>query len=201
MQDQAEYPWIDRLGPIRQLGHVVEDIPASMAEWERQGVGPWLWMRNVRLNCSYRGKPSRPVIDVALSYQGEMQIELIQPINAAPSPYRQTVEQGNYGLHHHAWLCRNIQQSVELLEQQGLQMVCDIRMFGSRYVYMQDADGRYVELLPASLMMRSMFSRGIAASKQWQGRGAPLVLNLKNPFALLASLPAAAAARLKSLNP
>lgn len=67
------------LGDIRQLGYVVADLDASIAAWSNQlGVGPWTVIRNVTLNCTYRGQPSEPLIDVALSYRGAMQIELIQ---------------------------------------------------------------------------------------------------------------------------
>ncbi|MGB1580527.1 MAG: VOC family protein [Nevskiales bacterium] len=186
----------DEFGPVRQLGHVVADIASSMAKWQAQGVGPWLWMRNVRLNCHYEGQPSRPLIDVALSYQGNTQIELIQQHNADPSPYLATIKAGTYGLHHQAHLCADINRQTDDAVAQGYRLVCDIRMMGSRYVYLQASDGAYVELLPASLMMRSMFRRGIAASASWRGAGQPMVVNLRNPATLIASLPGAAKARL-----
>ena len=172
---------------------MVEDIRSSIDDWEKQGVGPWLWMRNVKLPCTFKGEPSHPVIDVALSYQGDMQIELIQQINDAPSPYLATVEEGSYGLHHHAFLCANIHKDVDKAAAQGLAMVCDIRMMGSRYVYLQSTqagEDAYFEFLPASLMMKTMIRRGIAASKRWQGGGEPMVIDLKTPVSLLGSLPA-----------
>lgn len=187
----------DVLGPVRQLGHVVEDIRGSIEAWQADGVGPWLWMRNVRLKCRYKGKPSRPLIDVALSYRGDMQIELIQQHNDDPSPYRQTRDSGAFGLHHQAFLCDNIHQSVQQAELQGLQILCDIRMFGSRYVYLQprpDEDAGFIELLPASWMMKALFRCGIAASERWQGQGEPTMVDLKNAATLMRSLPAAARA-------
>ena len=189
MSEHQQNPQIEGLGPVRQLGHVVEDIPNSIKQWEGQGVGPWLWMRNVRLNSVYRGVPSRPLIDVALSYRGDVQIELIQPRDDAPSPYRETALSGQWGLHHHAWLCRDIHQTVDRLQGGGLEMVCDIHMMGSRYVYMQTTSGEYVELLPASPMMRAMFARGIAVSRRWKGKGDPVILDIRNPVTLMGSLP------------
>lgn len=191
---------VDEFGPVRQLGHVVEDIAASIKAWEQQGVGPWLWMRNVRLKCSYLGGPSRPLIDVALSYRGDMQIELIQQHNDAPSPYLQTRDSGAFGLHHQAHLCPSVHRSVKQAEAAGMTVLCDIRMAGSRYVYLQSGNAKeqYVELLPASLMMRSMFKRGAAASARWQGRGAPLVFDLKNVATLVSSLPSVAGVWLRN---
>lgn len=193
MQTSEQTMLSGSFGLVRQLGHVVEDIRSSISEWEKQGVGPWLWMRNVQLPCTFRGEASKPVIDVALSYQGDMQIELIQQINKAPSPYLATVESGSYGLHHHAFLCANIHKDVKKATEQGLTMVCDIRMMGSRYVYLQSkqvGENAYYEFLPASLMMKTMIRRGIAASKRWQGGGEPMVIDMKNLATLVASLPA-----------
>lgn len=183
---------VSGLGEVRQLGHVVEDIRTSIDAWQSEGVGPWLWMRNVRLKCEYRGEPSRPLIDVALSYRGAMQIELIQQHNDAPSPYLQTRNRGDFGLHHQAYLCQNIENSVATAEAQGLKLVCDIRMAGSRYVYLQRGDddhAEYIELLPASLMMNTMFSRGAAKSVRLQGQGRTNQVDLKNVATLVTSLP------------
>jgi hypothetical protein len=184
---------LDDFGPIRQLGHVVEDIQASITEWTQQGIGPWLWLRNVKLPCTFEGESSLPVIDVALSYRGDMQIELIQQINDAPSPYLQTVKSCSYGLHHQAFLCDDIHKDVQRAEGMGLDVICDIRMLGSRYVYLQVTRGKqkaYVEFLPASLMMKTMIKHGVAASHKWQGKGEPMVVDLKNMFTLLGSVPA-----------
>lgn len=182
----------DAFGAVCQLGHVVNDIRSEIDAWQSRGVGPWLWMRHVRLPCTFRGEASVPVIDVALSYQGNMQIELIQQLNDAPSPYRSTIEAGSYGLHHQAFLCENIHSDVERAEGLGYEMVCDIRMYGSRYVYLQSPDAdknTYIEFLPASLMMKGMIRRGIAVSKTWSGEGRPMVVDLANPARLIGSIP------------
>lgn len=74
-----------RYGAIDQTGILVEDLDASIARWiDHSGVGPWTIFRNVRMDGSYRGEPTLVTMDVGLSYQGEMQIELIQVTNDAP---------------------------------------------------------------------------------------------------------------------
>ncbi|SMB21928.1 Glyoxalase/bleomycin resistance protein/dioxygenase (modular protein) [Sterolibacterium denitrificans] len=177
-------------GPVRQLGYVVADLDAELECWRRQrGVGTWTVIRNVRLNSHYRGEPSKPLIDLALAYHGEVQIELIQQRNAAPSPYRACIEAGRYGLHHLAFLCANIAAAVRRAEARGWQVACDIRMTGSgRYVYLQSprlgADV-YIELLEASPVMRRMIARGMAETAQWQGAGAPLEFDLSSLFSTL----------------
>ena len=154
-------------GGIRQLGYVVADLAATLEEWRRhQGIGPWTIMRNVRLNAVYRGVPSRPLIDIALAYSGDVQIELIQQRNEAPSPYRARIAAGRYGLHHVAFLCADIAGDVRRAEALGWRVVCDIRMPGSgRYVYLQSprfGDDFHIEFLEASPVMRRIFAVGMA---------------------------------------
>ncbi len=153
-------------GGIRQLGYVVADLDASLAEWRRKGIGPWTIMRNVCLNAVYRGASSRPLIDIALAYCGDVQIELIQQRNDAPSPYRARIQAQRYGLHHIAFLCANIGADVRRAESLGWQLVCDIRMPGSgRYVYLQSprfGDDFHIEFLEASPVMRRIFAVGMA---------------------------------------
>ena len=154
-------------GGIRQLGYVVADLDATIDEWRRRkGIGPWTIMRNVCLNAVYRGAPSRPLIDIALAYSGDVQIELIQQRNDAPSPYRARIQAHRYGLHHFAFLCADIADDVRRAESLGWQVVCDIRMPGSgRYVYLQSArfgDDFHIEFLEASPVMRRIFAVGMA---------------------------------------
>jgi len=169
-------------GDIRQLGYVVQDLGLAVDTWTRQlRVGPWTIIRNITLSSVYRGEPSAPLIDIALGYRGDMQIELIEQRNAAPSPYRSYIERGHYGLHHTAFLSERIDADVTRAESAGLQVVCDIRMpMGGRYVYLQSAglgSQLYIELLEATPMLRQMFAQGIAAAAAWDGSGEPAVLD------------------------
>lgn len=154
-------------GGIRQLGYVVADLDVSLEDWRRhKGIGPWTIMRNVCLNAVYRDVPSRPLIDIALAYRDDVQIELIQQRNDAPSPYRARIEAQRYGLHHVAFLCADIGGAVRRAEGLGWQVVCDIRMPGSgRYVYLQSprfGDDFHIEFLEASPVMRRIFAVGMA---------------------------------------
>jgi len=169
-------------GAVRQLGYIVENLEASVQAWSEQlGVGPWTIIRNVPLHSVYRGQPSTPLIDLALSYRGDVQVELIQQLNDAPSPYRAYIEQGRYGLHHTAFLCEQIEADVQRAEAQGLQVVCDIRMpTGGRYVYLQSpqlGEHLFIELLEATPQVLGMFAEGSAAAAAWNGRGGPTVID------------------------
>lgn len=157
------------LGPVRQLGFVVDDIEKWMDAMTRQmGMGPWTVFKGVEFNCVHRGVPGNPCINVALAYTGELQFELIQPLDDRDSPYRHFVQQQRFGLHHTAYLCADIEADVQRLEAAGLSRLCDIQMPSGmgRYVYFESpefGDGYYVELLEATTMMKQMFAAGVAA--------------------------------------
>jgi methylmalonyl-CoA/ethylmalonyl-CoA epimerase len=166
-------------GPVKQLGYVVEDLQAAVDAWSRQlGVGPWLLIRNIPLHSVYRGQPSTPLIDIALSYRDGLQIELIHQRNDAASPYR---DAAHPGLHHMAFVCDDIEADLRRAQAQGLHVVCDIRMpAGGRYVYLQSPElgGQvYIEFLENTAQMRDMFAQGVAAAASWDGSGEPLVID------------------------
>lgn len=93
------------LGPIRQLGYVVDDIEAGMKHWsEVMGVGPWFYNPRVPIeDYVYDGKHYEPHNSVALANSGEMQVELIQIRNDVPSLYRDFMNKGLRGLQHVAF--------------------------------------------------------------------------------------------------
>ena len=75
--------------PPDQPGCVVPDLQVAISEWASKGVGPFLTMRKVTLGgYRYEGRSSKPKLDVGFSQQGDLQIELIQPVNDEPSAYR-----------------------------------------------------------------------------------------------------------------
>src|ERR1700681_1677621 len=90
------------LGPIAQLGYVVEDAPAAMEYWiTALDVGPFFYLPSPPLNeLRYRGEPTDARIAVAITYSGDLQVELIQPLDDHPSPYRDFQSSFGSGLHH-----------------------------------------------------------------------------------------------------
>ena len=90
------------LGPIGQLGYVVDDISAAMAHWlEALDVGPFFYLPAPPLHdLVYRGEPTGARIAVAITYSGDLQVELIQPLDDEPSPYRDFQSDYGSGLHH-----------------------------------------------------------------------------------------------------
>jgi hypothetical protein len=121
----------DGFGDVRQLGYVVRDLGAAVETWTRQlGVGPWTIIRNITLESVYRGAPSRPLIDIALGYRGEMQIELIEQRNDAPSPYTEFLAGGREGLQHLGFWVHDHAEATRVVEGAGYKPVYEIRVAG-----------------------------------------------------------------------
>ncbi|MBW2315971.1 MAG: VOC family protein [Deltaproteobacteria bacterium] len=91
-----------RFGAIRQNGYVVRDIEAALHHWtEVLGVGPFFYIERVPIeDFRYRGEPSALEASIALANWGDLQIELIQQRNDAPSMYRDFLASGQEGLQH-----------------------------------------------------------------------------------------------------
>ena len=89
-------------GGISQIGYVVRDLDAATGHWAgRLGVGPWFKVDPFPVrNFLYRGQPSASTWALALSYSGQVQIELIQPTNDEPSMYRDFLQAGHQGVQH-----------------------------------------------------------------------------------------------------
>ena len=108
-------------GKVRQNGYVVRDIDAALRHWTGVlGVGPFFYIDRVPVKgFRYRGQPSDVQMSIALANSGDLQIELIQQRNAAPSLYRDFLEAGHEGLQHLAYWTTDYQADYDRLLAQG----------------------------------------------------------------------------------
>jgi Glyoxalase/Bleomycin resistance protein/Dioxygenase superfamily len=86
-------------GKACQNGYVVRDIEKAMKFWtEVQCVGPFFYIPSVKTDWfRYRGADSPVEMSIALANAGDLQIELIQQRNDAPSMYLQVPNATNNG--------------------------------------------------------------------------------------------------------
>ena len=172
-----------KLGPIDQIGYLTVDLDAAVARWTRQlGVGPWTLFRNVALNGKYREQPTRVTIDVALSYQGAVQIELIQPTNEAPSPYRGSDGAVLQGIHHVAWVVDDIDRELARFAEVGLTPAFTASNPATRVAYLapEGGAGVYYELIEGT-GMRAMIDEGAAGAARWDGSTPVIEIDLSAP--------------------
>jgi hypothetical protein len=98
-------------GAVRQNGYIVRDIRAAMDHWVNvMGIGPWFYIDRVQTDYfRHRGIDSNLEMSVALANSGDLQIELIQQRNEAPSMYREFLDAGHEGLQHLAYWTTDFQ--------------------------------------------------------------------------------------------
>lgn len=138
-------------GPARQNGMIVEDLDAAVDHWVRNvGAGPFFVLRHVPLDhFTYRGRPSEPDISIALGNFGDLQIELIEQHNDAPSPYLHFRQHKGVGLHHISGWTQRYDETLTELRDRGFTPDCEGGITGAaRFAYFRaDAvDGSVVEV-------------------------------------------------------
>ena len=162
-------------GDVRQNGYVVADIEAAMKHWtEVLGVGPFFYFEKVPVeNFQYRGRPSNPLLSIALANSGDLQIELIQQRNDAPSLYRDFRSAGLEGLQHLAYWTEAFSADLERALGLGFQVGHSGEVGGSdgRFVYFasEGHPGTMIELSEVSGSKGSFFRHIAEAARDWDG--------------------------------
>jgi hypothetical protein len=157
--------------PADQLGCVVPDLGAAISEWVAKGVGPFLTLPGVTLDCSYRGRKSKPKIGVAFSQQGDLQIELIQPLNDEPSTYHDFLAAGGNGPHHHGWFCQDYAAATADAARAGRVELQRSGKGASHFVYYEPRNssemiGELVKLGEVNRLINAVVRR---EADQWDG--------------------------------
>ena len=86
-----------------QIAWVTRDLAATETTLTSLlGAKKWVRMPGVHFgpdSCTYRGRPADFVADIALSYAGDTQLELIAPVSG-DSVYSEFLDRCGPGLHH-----------------------------------------------------------------------------------------------------
>ena len=162
-------------GPIRQNGYVVRDIEKALRHWTTVlGVGPFFYFERAPITeFSYRGVTSPLEVSIALGNSGDLQIELIQQRNDAPSMYREFLAAGREGLQHVAYWTNEFEADLARCLDAGF-VVGQAGVAGGangRFVYFDTEahPGTVVELSDSS-GAKGMFFKHIAeVAKTWDG--------------------------------
>lgn len=166
-------------GPIRQIAWLVEDLDTAIRHWiGYAGVGPWTVYRNTTLSGHCRGVETKVKMNVGLSYQDEVQIELIQVSSRTPSPYQDAAGRTLVGMHHIAWLSRDIDGDVAKARQRGLVPAFEASNGVVRVAYLESAaePGLLLELIEAAPVVLEGFADGIKAAREWDGKSQPVTV-------------------------
>lgn len=162
-------------GPIRQNGYVVRDLRAAIDHWVNvHGVGPWFHVEEVKTDWfHYRGQVSPLRMSVALANSGDLQIELIQQLNDAPSLYRDFLDAGHEGLQHVAYWSTDYQAMYDraLAERYRIGHEGSIGGEQGRFCYFEsDAHpGAMIEISDISGNKGKLFEHIRKAALDWDG--------------------------------
>ena len=164
-------------GAIRQNGYVVRDIEAALDHWVNVlGVGPFFYFDQVKVDdFRYRGQPSDAAASIALANSGELQIELIQLRNDAPSMWRDFLDAGHEGLQHFAYWMETPEAMDSALERAS-SLGYEVGQSGTvgengRFVYLctEAHPGTVVELSEACGWKAKFFQKVAQAAQNWDG--------------------------------
>jgi hypothetical protein len=173
--------WRRDLGPIRQLGNVVLDIDTAVADWLTLGVGPWFVMRDVtRREGTFRGGPCEARMSLAFANSGNLQIELIAPLDDVPSAATEFRQAGRSGLHHIAYWTDRFDDAVAQALDAGWST---IQTRGGRSAYFEFPGGQQplVEIMELNDRTRGLTHSVRDAAQNWDGATDPVRSVPKRP--------------------
>ena len=153
-----------------QTGWVVTDLDDAVKRWVSMGVGPFFVLRQVTADpFSIGGEPAILDIAVGLAQAGGIQIELIQPNDDRPSPYRETYLAGG-GFHHFAARVDNLTSALEERRSHGAVVAQGTSMDMSfAYLDTRPSMGCMTELMEVGPQVDGLFKMIGDASVDWDG--------------------------------
>ncbi|UCD85657.1 MAG: VOC family protein [Deltaproteobacteria bacterium] len=108
---------------VMQVGLVVKDLNEAMKRyWEIYGIGPWMiytYGPDKVKDMTVRNKRVEFVMKVAFAFIGNIQWELIQPLDDN-SIYAEYLKKHGEGLHHVACAVGNHNETVAYLQDKGI---------------------------------------------------------------------------------
>lgn len=157
-----------------QIAFVVNDIDAAMNHWiKKMGIGPFFVIRNAKMDqLLYRGKEVFVDASFAMAQAGNIQIELCQQHNDAPSCYRDTFPTGGEGMHHMCVVARSYDDEIAHYRAQGFEPAMEGRFGEMRFAYMDTREplGFMTEVIEDWEPVRTVHRQVAEAAKNWDGR-------------------------------
>lgn len=149
-------------GPITQTAWVTTDIEATERLLSRFGAGTWTRLPDTRFGpdvCSYRGAPADFSAHISLSYLGDMQLELIEPVRGT-SIYTEFLDRSGPGLHHICFEPVDFDDAVANANTGGLRVIQNGTIgTAMRYAYLDGAAAGvpYLEIAEIGADMRAFY--------------------------------------------
>lgn len=163
-------------GKVCQNGYVVRDIEAALKHWtEVMGIGPFYYIERVKMDWfKYRGADAAaPNVSIALANTGDLQIELIQQRDDAPSMYRDFLAAGREGLQHMSYWSTDYQADFDRFAKLGYRIGQEGQIGGpdGRFAYFETEThpGTIIEISDISGNKGRFFARIAKEAAEWSG--------------------------------
>ncbi|MET0546810.1 MAG: VOC family protein [Caulobacterales bacterium] len=157
-----------------QLGYVVDNIDAAIRYWTKViGAGPFFVFEAGEWSKLYhKGKPTDVKMRLSIGQWNNLQIELIEQLNDAPSPYLDFRAQNLRGLHHIGVLVDDLDADVAEFTKRGKPPVYHgATPQGFRFAYLVDDEhpGAMIELIERGPASNALVALVADAAKNWDG--------------------------------
>ena len=113
------------LGPIDQVGYVVENLERALPRYESM-FGPIQVASYEMKDCSIRGRTADCALRLAVNNSGPVEIELIEVI-AGETTHSEHLKRHGEGLHHVRFRVSELEPKVAALEAAGYRTVLQKR--------------------------------------------------------------------------
>jgi methylmalonyl-CoA/ethylmalonyl-CoA epimerase len=136
---------------MMHVGLVVRDMKKAIERLTTLGIGPFTpRILPADARETYRGKPFIPSqrVSIQITRIGNMELELIQPINGE-SPHQEFLDQKGEGIQHLGFTVNNLEEDVKRLTHEGCEIMLTSQFKGGGGVAYLDleAAGLIVELV------------------------------------------------------
>ena len=129
---------------VMQVAILCRDIKKTTEAWAKfLGVpGPPIipTAPYEKTQAVYRGEPCHARIYQSFFSFENIQYELISPMDDTPSVWLEYLEKNGEGLHHIAFGVKNMKETLEKLDAEGMPTVAKGEYTGGRYAYIDSVD-------------------------------------------------------------
>ncbi|NWF53227.1 MAG: VOC family protein [Syntrophaceae bacterium] len=128
------------LNKVNQVGIVVRDMDKAIGNYEAIfGISFPKVVVPDYFNRFYRGKPENFRMKIGLAMVGDLQVELIQPLEGK-TIYGEFLEKWGDGIHHLGFDINNLDERVEAFRKLGIGVLMSGERLGGKFAYM-DTEG------------------------------------------------------------
>jgi len=137
---------------VTQVGIIVRDIESKARAWsEILGLPmPEIIITDPvdKAQTEYNGKSTTARAKLAFFHMGQLEVELIEPMDG-PSTWKDQLDGHGDSLHHIAFEIKGIQEKIAFLDSKGVPLVQRGEYTGGRYAYLDGVSqlGTVLELL------------------------------------------------------